>query len=207
MKPDPVQSAALNAHARPIHPSLIGVVAFWEWFGKSCAVDAYGRPLVLFHGSRHNSDIFEFSLRKSEMDPGQRGIYFTTSAEHASQYATDWGDSGPEYGGAIYPVYLRAYNPYVISAFDWDRGTGMEPEAALHEGFDSFIIRDQVDGDTFIVFDPLQIKSAVGNDGTFCPAESSLVGSSHPSIRRLLIATHLQSEAGSCQKLSRNTFS
>lgn len=114
-----------------------------------------------FHGSRDNADITSFSCRFSQMDVGERGIYFTDSLVHANAYATGWGEAGPEHGGAIYPVLLRIGNLYEVTAYQWGLGQGMAPEDARAAGFDGYLIRGQEGGNTFIVFDGAQVLPAV----------------------------------------------
>lgn len=84
----------------------------------------------------------------------------------------------------LYSVYLRAENPLVVRAKGAPfyaipfRGKTMRADdiarIAKKEGYDSCIIRDNVEGtedlsrsDTYIVFSPEQIKSATDNNGTF----------------------------------------
>lgn len=115
-----------------------------------------------YHGTHGNTAIAQFSVAFSDMDLEERGIYFTDSVAHANQYATGWGDAGPEYGGAIYPVLLRIRRLYEISAEQWAYGQGLSPQAARSAGFDGYVITGQESGNTFIVFDGAQVLPAVG---------------------------------------------
>jgi hypothetical protein len=137
-----------------------------QWFGKSMVVDAAGAPLRVFHGSRGNVDISVFQASYSEMDAGERGIYFTDSPAHASEYACEWGDGE---NGSVYPVFLRILNPQEVSVEDWNAGRGPSPEEARAAGHDGYIIRGQEGGDTYVVFASDQVKSSTGNVGTYNP--------------------------------------
>lgn len=134
----------------------VNTPAFKRWFKESKAVEKAGNPLMLYHGTR--SDIAKFDLNKIESDDA---FFFTTSPQHADMYAD--GD-----GGNVMPVYLSMQNPYEIDVLDWNSGEEqMTPEDILMSGYDGFIIRDQEGGDTYAVFRPEQIKSAIGNNGDF----------------------------------------
>lgn len=157
------------------HASKVTETAsFSKWFGDSKVVDAQGKPLVVYHGSRYNADIKKFSAAKSEQAAAERGIYFTDSAKNADQYASQWGDAGPEDGGSIYPVYLKIENPYVSNAWQWNMGTDITPAQARKRGHDGFVIENHDGGTTYIAFRPEQIKSAIGNVGTFDPANPDI---------------------------------
>ena len=147
---------------------------FKAWFGDSKVVDDQGNPLVVYHGSRHNADIKKFSAAKSEQTSAERGIYFTDSAKSADQYASQWGDAGPEDGGSIYPVYLKIEKPYISNAWEWNMGTDITPAQARKRGHDGYVIENHDGGTTYIAFRPEQIKSAIGNVGTFDPANPDI---------------------------------
>jgi Large polyvalent protein associated domain 38/Large polyvalent protein-associated domain 5/ADP-Ribosyltransferase in polyvalent proteins/Large polyvalent protein-associated domain 1 len=131
--------------------------AFKKWFGDSKVVDADGKPLVVYHGSRSLKDFSIFKI-------GKKGAYFTDSLEAAESY------------GEVKAVYLDMKNPLeidLVGESDMDNGFNIEREAryANSEGFDGLIIRNSFDGestmDQYIVFKPNQIKSAIGNNGDF----------------------------------------
>jgi hypothetical protein len=84
--------------------------AFKRWFGDSKVVDESGEPLVVYHGT--NSDFNVFSNDKLKSQTGNPtamlGHFFSPNAGEASRYAKDFG--GTE-GGNVMPVYLRIQNP------------------------------------------------------------------------------------------------
>jgi len=109
-----VRGKKLGKARAPVQESLFqrektlstGSPAFKRWFGKSKAVDANGKPLVVYHGTQN--DFSEFSLRNRRKDQGNNqfgpGYYTTTSATGAGGYAS--GD-----GANILPLYLSIQNP------------------------------------------------------------------------------------------------
>lgn len=155
---------------------------FKEWFGDSKVVDADGKPLVVYHGSRADIDAFDPS--KSS---GGQGIYFTPDPKLAETYAMFAGVGGKPVtaGQNITPVYASIQNPKVIEDLTfWERlrkgkaetkterrkrGAASaflssemvaELRAAGHDG-----IINNVTGEV-VAFDPTQIKSTF-NRGTF----------------------------------------
>jgi GNAT superfamily N-acetyltransferase len=163
--------------------------AFRRWFGASKVVDAEGRPLVVYHGSR-SSKTFEV-FRGSRRGWYGSGMYFTPDRDFAEGYAED-SDGNV---GHLVSVYLRMERPYryesrnfenkefvrrllsprsaaaVLSRSDRE---GVGPgdsirKALVARGYDG-IIANNPDGTEYIVFEPTQIKS-VDNRGTFDPTD------------------------------------
>lgn len=133
---------------------------FKRWFGDSKVVDEDGEPLVVYHGT--SADFTEFSPRRSD----RPDIWFTSSPEFAGVYAGLTGESG----GNIKPVYLSMKNPVY-----GEPGNPVTIPEAIRTGHDGFIYKDLADKEkkakTFIVLSPTQIKSAIGNQGTFDPKD------------------------------------
>ena len=193
----------VNNEGRLIHPTEDGVRNFWRWFGDSQAVDAQGRPLVMYHGT--GADVSEFVLHKW----GERyGFYFTTSAVYAERFAESKAEDityAPQecaQGANVMPVFLSLRNPvdvregwppkiaealdYVVD-FEWlttwpseefwnamDGELGKSMQSALEElGYDG-LIAFEWGHPVYVAFDSGQIKSAIGNTGAFDPRNPSL---------------------------------
>ena len=152
---------------------------FASWFGASRAVDEEGRPLVLFHGTA--GDFSEFCSRAVgrchvDLEVGP-AFFFTDHPGTANWYAES---AGGQLGGTanVRPVFLSLQNPLDVDF----QGTGIETlaedlEAAKAGGHDGLIARNYDDGSVathFIVFRPEQIKSAIGNRGTFDPQDPDI---------------------------------
>lgn len=144
---------------------------FKAWFGDSKVVDAYGRPLVVYHGTTGDFTVF---------NTASCGAFFTSSEQIARTY------------GVPIPVYLSFKNPVVIDA-QWSFWNELDlvssesldglrkygrivvldhiKSVAEKAGYDGAIVRNVVDnggcGDQFIAFRSEQIKSAIGNSGKF----------------------------------------
>lgn len=158
--------------------------AFKRWFGDSKAVDAEGKPLVVYHGT--NSDLSAFA--------SDRANYFTADPGAASVYAEGFG--APREGANVYPVYLSIQRPKWMPLTDSAKLTAADLAAIKEEGFDGVfgwtldtgmggptpIAREVGTGQRgmdkivteAIPLSPEQIKSAIGNNGDFDPANPDI---------------------------------
>lgn len=100
-------------------------IAFRTWFGRSRIVDAAGRPLVLYHGTKRSFLAFDLSRtgqggwkragamrRPSTL---QAGIYLTTARAWAEDYAGKDENTG-EVLGTVLEVYASIQRPLRIDA-------------------------------------------------------------------------------------------
>ncbi len=170
--------------------------AFDNWFSDSKVVDAEGNPLLMYHGTRADFSTFGNVGGRFE---ASKGFYFTTSANRASLYADSvvnlaegWNPASPfarapEQGANVMPVHLQMRNPLVItqtegfsSAEDILDANGGEMVAeAERQGYDGILFKrekgDEYDQVSAVVFRPEQIKSAIGNRGTFDPSSANIL--------------------------------
>lgn len=163
--PDQIKSAEHNRGSfDPSDPDIrfnrapfVNAKAFSNWFRDSKAVDDEGRPLVLYHGTQ--ADFSEF--RSSRGGEYGSGIYLTDDAGAAWMYAERAS------GGAqnVMPVYVRITNPYLATNRDEARALGVKKLRA--RGYDGIIATGPTGEKQYIVFSPEQVKSAIGNRGTF----------------------------------------
>ena len=149
--------------------------SFKDWFGGSKVVDAEGKPLVVYHGTRPGNDITQF-----ETPNNRDGIYFTPDASYAEGFSSDLrGDTGE--AGPIYPVYLSVKNPYVVRADDIESDEaqkflyrGLDRSELEKQGYDGAMLYLEGELDQIIAFDSKQVKSATGNRGRFDPADPDI---------------------------------
>ena len=174
-------SSKLNSLGKPIHSTDQGIKNFWRWFGKSVLTDGKGRPLVLYHGT--DADFHEFIATKvGQKDSGffGSGYYLTADQELADAY----GQYNTEIGWNTMIVYAKLLKPYIWnvnhSALDKTESESESFTAKLRsEGYDGVIFhmpyKAQSEGGwgraiaymEVVVFEPNQIKSAIGNCGAF----------------------------------------
>lgn len=124
-----------NSDGQPIAKSEPALRNFWNWFGDSKVVDKDGRPLVVYHGTKAQFDIFETTtIGKASGNAGfyGTGFYFTDKQDEAQIYAeTAYVEDVPlsTFSGMTYeqaqelmkknavvmPLYLKLENPFM-----WD---------------------------------------------------------------------------------------
>lgn len=203
-EPGQVKSAIGNNGAfDPVNPDIRfsrqrGADAFSRWFGNSVVVADDGRPLQVFHGSA--ADIAQFNDRNLGRGTGaawaKLGHYFTADADLASLFAKgkNWNKprAGYKRGGIVLPVYLSLQNPKYLPAHVMLPLSGSPDKIAalranlVAEGHDGVIIGawsesfDTVDptgelaSPQYVAFYSHQIKSAIGNVGTFNPQDPDI---------------------------------
>jgi len=177
---------------------------FKRWFGDSKVVDADGKPLVVYHGSRFGG--FSVFVRSAG-----GFIYTTPNADYASRF------SGASDGSAVYPVYVSIKKPLDLTHLGersmsaeearvelkrlgvnldevqhWEGAPAESVKlygdgpiwrliredrfsiAAKNAGFDGIKINEG-DGETaWVAFESNQIKSAIGNNGNFDPENDDI---------------------------------
>ena len=106
VKRAPGQRSLFDQPAKKTH--VTETPAFKKWFGDSKVVDASGKPLVVYHGTRHSFDEFMREGRKGR----DRLHYFTVDPAIASEYA-----GGVQYGTPnVMPAYVSLQKPFTFDA-------------------------------------------------------------------------------------------
>ena len=155
---------------------------FKRWFAASKVTDAAGAPMRMYHGTSKDKPFSAFS-------ESPRGIWFSSDPEQASSYARS-NDSqkivneGGRYKSVntseqVIPVYLSLQNPLKVSGEvlkKWQSATNYRAvnrelvANAKQAGYDGLQFGDS----TYVAFAPTQIKSAIGNRGTFDASKKNL---------------------------------
>lgn len=181
-----------NADGKQIASTPEFIQNFWNWFGDSKLVDRRGRPKVMYHGTIPPVTGAEEFIDQgiSVFRRGTGGAIFVSPDERvANTYA------GP--GGSVYPLYVRAENPFdfenpdhvkrvmdiwesnnvgiretreqAIAKGKWQMIENVEIQDAIKlAGFDSYYVKE-TGAKNLALYDPSQLKSAVGNVGAFSP--------------------------------------
>lgn len=176
--------AALTAKAPTDTPE------FKNFFGESKVVNESGQPLRVYHGT--DKDISQFKLSK-EGALGS-GIYMTPDPAFAGEYAKNTGANIlPVYVSLKNPLILgqnaTGYSDPMIEAL---KKLGLSPDKAENlvekayeekgyigkqvqsrataQGYDGIMQYRDGKLTEVLAFNPTQIKSAIGNEGTFDPA-------------------------------------
>lgn len=156
--------------------------AFEAWFGSSEIVDERGAPLPAFHGTA--ADITAFDRRRlgevTETSDAKLGFWFAGNPDRANLAAEDaQAVTADDSGANVLPVFLRMERPYHEYGSVYE--TLSDPEAsartirrARRAGHDGVIFYNGEGGTNFVVFEADQIKSAIGNVGTFSRSSADL---------------------------------
>lgn len=161
--------------------------AFKNWFGGSKVVDSNGAPLVVYHGTEADFEAFDGRFNRSE-----GGFFFTPDPTIANLY-----------GNKMVPAYLSVQNPLIVDRRNDLRGRLEHIVRAVENGHDGVYFKNDYDAggpqDQWVVFDPGQAKSAIGNRGTFDPADARMAY----SRMRPTVAEHaVQSDSHSTEPLA-----
>ncbi len=173
-------------------PSQIETPEFKAWFASSKVTDSNGKPRVVYHGTAGDFDTFDTETqgKNYRSTGGQKGFFFTSSPATASVYAekpalADLDPSVPEsadFGDGtanIMPVYLSLQNPIVVNTKDgadkhFDYNRDKLYERAEKAGADGIIVNGS-NRTLYVAFEPGQIKSAIGNRGSFSANSSNIL--------------------------------
>ncbi len=150
-----------------------------------------GEPLVVYHGTHRDFSAFDAKAPSTHIP--LPGFYFTPDAKIASAFAENGarmtenraGRAFQPVGASVMPAYLSMKNPLEVDASEGAM-KGFVSEKVIKEvildarrkGHDGVILRGWKDGSgpvQYIAFEPEQIKSAIGNRGTFDPADNGIL--------------------------------
>lgn len=142
----------------------INTPEFKNWFGDSKVVAENGEPLVVYHGTESNFDIFDMSKGRKNMDI--QGAFFSP-----------WELDAKGYGRNVGAYYLSIKNPAneatgyaALRRFQGQNEAGKKAKEYLQSlGYDGVINNNE----EYIAFEPTQIKS-VYNKGTFDPKNPNI---------------------------------
>ena len=144
--------------------------------GKNCSkiVDGNGEPLVVYHGSDAEFEVFDRTKGRSGMDI--QGMFFSP-----------WDYESEGYGKNVRAFFLNIKNPAtgsksyeVFSKYKSENYAGIKARDELeHSGYDGVASGNMEDEDLeFIAFEPNQIKSATDNNGAFSPDDVNIFNQS-----------------------------
>jgi hypothetical protein len=184
-------SAFLEDITEPLPPNkVMENPNFRKWFGDSVTVNSDGTPMVFFHGT--SSQLSEFDSEFLGNDASKVGFWFTNSADRAEMYADFRGESP-----SIIPVYLKLFNPYILSAQEWldlirnnlgsDNWFKSLRNKLIMQGHDGIHVKGELEYfagvkmpviDILSVFNANQIKS-IYNNGQFSTTSNNISESNY----------------------------
>jgi hypothetical protein len=189
--PEEVKQAYYQDKKQPLEQRnpMTTTPAFKKWFGDSKVVDENGQPLVVYHGTKADFQIFDIK-KAGASDPGLVGkaFYFTDSAEQAKGFSES-NHYGKGSNPTVMPVYLSIENPYYIhdgilpdgrmltdvhpNGISDTSGKALQKEIK-RSGYDGVIFTLGGEVSQLVVFDQTKIKS-VNNYGTFDPTNPNIL--------------------------------
>ncbi|MCK5601037.1 hypothetical protein KAR91_04155, partial [Candidatus Pacearchaeota archaeon] len=174
--------------------------AFKNWFGDSIVVDDNGDPLVIYHGSK--IDITEFTETKTK----DGGFHFGTKSQAEMRNIKkvmpvylkikkikrikDGGDGwikkiriakSSGYDGII---YLNRFEGIPVSEYHTAEERGVNTSVKGLDRLSDKQFKEEFSSakDSYIAFNPEQIKSATGNRGTFDPTSPNILFSKKKNV-------------------------
>ena len=156
--------------------------SFKQWFGNSVVRDGSGNPLRVYTGTSKDTHFNSFRGGRAGL------IWFTSDADSAGSYALDnesmkfkrmpgsWDLEQVNTKSRTIPVYLKIENPYIETNPPKWSDFKAQSQDILNKmrGHDGYILN--VDNHfIYVVTNPLQIKSALANKGTFDPKNKNII--------------------------------
>ncbi len=119
----------------------------------------------LYHATGQDFTSFDASKSSPESKLGE-GIYMTPDTKYANFFANIRSKQGDN--AQIMPVYTSLKNPYVIEGTQNIPLSGIDKGKLQSLGYDGILFRnDAGDVKEVVAFDSTQVKSAIGNQGTY----------------------------------------
>ena len=170
----PLQTAAKFSNSKPHGGNTLykSILADFLNKGNDCSkiVDENGEPLVVYHGSDAEFEVFDRTKGRNGMDI--QGMFFSP-----------WDYESEGYGKNVRAFFLNIKNPAtgsksyeVFSKYESENYAGIKARDELeHSSYDGVVSGDMEDEDLeFIAFEPNQIKSATDNNGAFSPDDANI---------------------------------
>ena len=170
----PLQTAAKFSNSKPHGGNTLykSILADFLNKGNECSkiVDENGEPMVVYHGSDAEFEVFDRTKGRSGMDI--QGMFFSP-----------WDYESEGYGKNVRAFFLNIKNPAtgsksyeVFSKYKSENYAGIKARDELeHSGYDGVASGNMEDEDLeFIAFEPNQIKSATDNNGVFSPDDANI---------------------------------
>jgi hypothetical protein len=175
-----------------VKQNQIDTPQFRKWFGNSKITNEDGSPKVLYHITPKDFKTFVpggIPEKGKNLDSG-KAIWLSPNKENQPAAHNIYGKGQPFRSGTnVMPLYVKMERPLVLDdegMADWARNTFAEGKndfpwlmpdrwikAVKEAGYDGIMWLDpigvggRVENYEYIVFDPNQVKSAIGNTGEF----------------------------------------
>jgi hypothetical protein len=129
-------------------------------------------PSTMYHGTGEDFSTFDIN-KTSEKSKLGKGIYLAPTTTKANNFAMIRKLQGD--APSVMPVYASIKNPYEIHGLDNIPINQIDTKKLQDLGHDGIFLYDNKGNlQESVAFDPTQVKSAIGNEGTFNPEESDI---------------------------------
>jgi hypothetical protein len=162
-----------------------------QWLGNSF-LHVDGNPKTYYHGTSKDKPFTGFKV-------GRHGAWFTSDPKDASMYAQENDSMSSRYEGGrfvpqntasrVMPVFLKADNPFFgefpekyKNVENYKKAQSDWFDELRANGHDSWIPRSQEGNLAVMLEGPHQVKSAVGNVGTFDPTNPDITKAEGGSV-------------------------
>ncbi len=180
---NPGGAADVNAVQRPQNvdtDSASGYTVGQAYFsGASGPTGADGAPLRLYHGTRDDITVFDINHpRRKDFGWLGDGVYLTDDPWEGGYYSqAKRGPNGPN----VMPLYANVRNPYQATEVEKERLKTASKDAVRAftarvkaMGHDGVVLEKEDGVIELVAFEPTQVKSAIGNNGDFDPANPDI---------------------------------
>lgn len=143
-------------------------------------LDESGRPRVFYYGTGDSFDAFDLD-HPNRKDNGWlgRGVYLSNATQFADTYANiKRGAAAPN----VMPLYAAIHNPYIADLEFKRRMSKLSPGAIARVteklkalGHDGVVLEFSDGTQEVVAFEPTQVKSAIGNRGTFDGGDANIL--------------------------------
>lgn len=162
---------------------------FHNWFGDSQVLDEKGNPLPVYHGTDRTFGEFKKSSIGGK-GVASEGFFFSPDAQRTDYYSGynwDFENNRPNkslnpFARTPYPqtrvAYLNIKKPFVTD----DMGS-VDVAALKAQGYDGIKLTDPELGDSWVAFEPNQIKNAIGKKFAKREPEAEAPPTAHANVQ------------------------
>ena len=188
-----------------VHVTESGRENFKKWFKESKVKNLNGSPQIMYHGTYQSFDMFDKNKIGSRFSADNEGFFAISCPKIASDYA-EYEEGFLNSSPNVMPLFVSIQNPLIVN-HKFLASEGMAPIGVrdcvidFWDNYQDLILTwaDERKSDGILLIDESklkskdivmmsvafkanQLKSAIGNSGSFDPKSSSLIDSKDLSL-------------------------
>ena len=196
----------ISSNGTHVHPTVDGIANFKKWFKNSKVKNQEGNPQIMYHGTLQSFDTFDKNKIGSRFCSDNEGFFAISCPKIASEYA-EYEEGLSVNTPNVIPLFISLQNPLIIDkhflklegmaeigirdcVIDfWDNYQDLILTWSDERKSDGVLLIDssKLKSDEFIMmsvaFNAKQLKSAIGNSGSFNPKSASLTDSQELALQ------------------------